>query len=195
MLASSERSACRKPSRPLPRLACDCTHFGPVCTPVQVTHRGLWALAEACAELQHINIGAPVPCCAVLCCAAPCCAVLCGTCAAGAFPQPAYFGQRMPLLPPLPDPTYVPGAVCSISPLYSLSAIPRRQVPPRQGGQPAGAAGAPPVPAPVGLPLPGQLKVAAQMISQGGCVQDSLTARSSKDQAQTAGCKQRNDQD
>jgi hypothetical protein len=23
----------------------------------QVTHRGLWALAEACTQLQHVNIG------------------------------------------------------------------------------------------------------------------------------------------
>ena len=42
--------------------------------PAQVTHRGLWALAEACAEVQHVNIGES----GVLRYAVPCHAVVCG---------------------------------------------------------------------------------------------------------------------
>lgn len=70
-----------------------------------MTHRGLWALAEACPELQHVNIGGWL-CCAALCCpcmreACPelqhisiggwlCCDALCCPCMLEACPEPQH---------------------------------------------------------------------------------------------------------
>lgn len=59
---------------PLHSSLCPCPpHTGPhaACLPdwLQVTHRGLWSLVQACPHLLHLNIGAPlawqagIPCC------------------------------------------------------------------------------------------------------------------------------------
>ena len=36
---------------------CSAAHLSVQCLSVQVTHRGIWALAEACPNLKHVNIG------------------------------------------------------------------------------------------------------------------------------------------